>query len=854
MDGLSAAAGVIAVVQISGQVFDLCRTYYLEVKDARKDIKRLRDEVTSLQDVLANVADLADAPGSAKLSILGLLNRPDGPVQQCQTDLIGLVEKLEPWQGKDKMKQFGLRALKWPFSSKDVDKAITAIGRYKATFNLALTADHTTLALAIDKGVTELRRQVEATQAEIVNHRMDEHRDKIIRWLSATDPSSNHHAACKKRQPTTGEWLIKRADFEEWKRTQNSLLWLHGIRLSPSLLFLLVYQKSGCGKTILSSIIIEHMKAYCGSKPRLAVAYFYFDFNDTEKQNAANCVSSLIAQLCSQVVDLPEKLKELYKRCNDGKQEAAIHDLKSALALFAETKELDDIFIVTDALDECPKNKEKEFREELLELITEVKDWSTSNIHLLVTSRLEPDIEEALTPLLTARAISIQGSQVESDIKLHISSQLKTDPKLKQWPSEVKTEIEEALTAGANGMFRWVFCQLDVLRRCKKRDTLRNALRSLPKTLDETYERILINIDKENQQEARHALLWLAFSKRPLCIEEVAEAAVIDPERDTPFDPEERLLDPCNNILEILGSLITLSSESLHSNASDDGSDYGLDHLPCGEIRFAHFSVYEYLVSERIKDSKALEFGVTAMVANHFIAESCLLYILHYDGSESKTASLQDLECFPLLRYACQFWYTHAKSIPVGSQKSMDSVIFRLFLSDTALLSWLRVHRPDHPTDESFKILEDIGTPLYYASNIGSQTAVQLLLEHKADVDVKTEDGWTALHSAADNGHSAVVQLLLEHKADVDVKTKSGWTALHSAARCGHSAVVQLLLEHKADVDMKTEGGWTALHWAAGNGHSAVVQLLLEHKADIDVETWYGWTALHWAAENGHSA
>jgi ankyrin repeat domain-containing protein 50 len=147
MDGLSAAAGIIAVIQLSGQLFDLCRTYYLEVKDARIDIQRLRNEVISLHDVLASVKDLADAPGSAKLSNLDLLNKPDGPVQQCTTELEGLTAKLELVQGKDRMKQFGLRALKWPFSSKDIDKVIETIGRHKATFNLALTADQTYVEL-----------------------------------------------------------------------------------------------------------------------------------------------------------------------------------------------------------------------------------------------------------------------------------------------------------------------------------------------------------------------------------------------------------------------------------------------------------------------------------------------------------------------------------------------------------------------------------------------------------------------------------------------------------------------------------------------------------------------------------
>jgi ankyrin repeat domain-containing protein 50 len=143
MDGISAAASIIAVIQISGQVINLCRTYYSGVRGAKMDIQRLREEITSLQTVLTKVADLANAPDAAKLSTLDLLNQPDGPAQQCLTELITLAAKLNPGQGKDTMKQFGLRALKWPFSSKDVDKTITTIERHKATFNLALAADQT---------------------------------------------------------------------------------------------------------------------------------------------------------------------------------------------------------------------------------------------------------------------------------------------------------------------------------------------------------------------------------------------------------------------------------------------------------------------------------------------------------------------------------------------------------------------------------------------------------------------------------------------------------------------------------------------------------------------------------------
>jgi hypothetical protein len=79
------------------------------------------------------------------------------------------------------------------------------------------------LVLAIDHGVTDLKAQVTAYQA-------DEQSTKVSKWLSTTDPSSNYEIARKKCQPKTGEWLFKRPEFEEWKEKPNSLVWLYGKR------------------------------------------------------------------------------------------------------------------------------------------------------------------------------------------------------------------------------------------------------------------------------------------------------------------------------------------------------------------------------------------------------------------------------------------------------------------------------------------------------------------------------------------------------------------------------------------------------------------------------------------------
>ena len=117
---------------------------------------------------------------------------------------------------------------------------------------------------------------------------------------------------------------------------------------------------------------------YCTLKTNLAIAYFYFDFNEPGKQNATSFVSTLIAQLCNHLAELPEELTKLYKTCNNGTQVAALYSLQAAL--FEVAKKLDTVFIVADALDECPNDRN--LRVDLLELIETMSTQSSSNIHL----------------------------------------------------------------------------------------------------------------------------------------------------------------------------------------------------------------------------------------------------------------------------------------------------------------------------------------------------------------------------------------------------------------------------------------------------------------------------------------
>lgn len=101
------------------------------------------------------------------------------------------------------------------------------------------------------------------------SHNQEEKLGKICSWLSAPDPSTNYHKAHKQRQAQTGLWFLQSTRFTQWKVSAASRLWLYGI--------------PGCGKTILSSTVIEHLLQHCSDDNSIVTAYFYIDFNDAQK-------------------------------------------------------------------------------------------------------------------------------------------------------------------------------------------------------------------------------------------------------------------------------------------------------------------------------------------------------------------------------------------------------------------------------------------------------------------------------------------------------------------------------------------------------------------------------------------
>ncbi|KAI9881508.1 MAG: hypothetical protein M1830_000071 [Pleopsidium flavum] len=642
---------------------------------------------------------------------------------------------------------------------------------------------------------TDQSQGSEDDELPVFSHMTAKKREEIHRWLSAPDPSLNHVWAKEKRVPSTGSWFLMSEQFADWKTNPHSLLWIYGI--------------PGCGKTILCSTIIENVLCQCQHDPAMAVAYFYFDFNDNEKQQYDKMIRSLITQLSMQCKSMPEALESLFSSHRKNGQQPVVSALLATLQqVFQEFRET---FIILDALDECTE------KDELLSLIEGLPQRNMGELHILVASRREFEFEEGLRPLVTHQ-VCIQDALIRADIDLLIREHLQNDSRLKRWPVNLRKEIEETLINQAHGMFLWVVCQLNMLRKCQTPIAAQRALKTLPTSLDATYDRILMNIDNEFSKEVFMVLHWLAFSARPVRLEEVAEVFAIDLNGHPRFRSDSRLLDP-QGLPEICSALVTVSSVTV------EGQRGGIE-----ELKFVHYSVKEYLVSKQIQHGPAARFSIQEISAHKLIAECCLAYLLQFDKSRPLTT--QTNEEFPLARYAAEYW-THHTRLAGKNSRTANMLIMELFSPKIdAFINWIRLFDPDKPWKEPdiTKRLESVAYPLYYVSMAGLIESVRVLLEQGADVNAQGGRYGNALQAASYSGHDEIVQQLLEKGAHVNARGGEYGSALQAASYSGHDKIVQQLLEKGAN--MGAQGGkyGNALQAASEHGHEGVVRLLLEKK------------------------
>lgn len=275
----------------------------------------------------------------------------------------------------------------------------------------------------VAKDVKDVGERVERLQ-------LDDHQRQIKGWLSAPDPSTNYMNALEKRHKGTGLWFTRSKAFKRWKEQPDSFLWLHGI--------------AGCGKTVLSSTIIEHLKTDIGSGQLLL--YFYFDFNDPKKQTFENMLRSLTHQLYQKQSEARGTLNQLWELYRDSDHLLTKQSLSANL--LAMLSEVSDTSIVLDALDEAST------RSDILAWLKNLRETKLS-IRFLVTARSEQEIETAFHGWTQPESwISIRDSDIDKDIRVYVRHMVRHSSELERWQSrpDVQDEIEAELIEGADGM------------------------------------------------------------------------------------------------------------------------------------------------------------------------------------------------------------------------------------------------------------------------------------------------------------------------------------------------------------------------------------------------------------------
>jgi ankyrin repeat protein len=271
--------------------------------------------------------------------------------------------------------------------------------------------------------------------------------------------------------------------------------------------------------------------------------------------------------------------------------------------------------------------------------------------------------------------------------------------------------------------------------------------------------------------------------------------------------------------------------------------DDGNSHV----VQFSHFSVKEYLTSDRLANASrdVSCYHILPESAHTILAQACLGVILRLDD-HAYEGNAGDI---PLADYAAEHWVDHTRFKDVSSR--VQDAMKVLFDADKPhLAACLRLHPIDEGEDwyPFVNASMPLGAPLYYASLHGfHDLAKHLAVKHPEHVNARDARLVSPLVAALSREHFEVAELLHEHGADVNVRGNGGRMSLHVASRSGLVGTARWLLNHGADANAQKHDGWTPLHLATGNQNVEIVQMLLEHNVDIHAQNNRGEAALHLA-------
>ncbi|CAG8268901.1 unnamed protein product [Penicillium olsonii] len=648
MDGVSSAASLIAIIELTGSLLKICGSYIREVNDARDEILILQQTIAGLQGTLQDMHELLQSTNGKSLPTS---SRLVSTITDCLTDLHALQKGLDPGTGKKMMRKMGLRALKWPLKHAEMESVIQKVKRHRLSFLLSLQVDQTSLIVNV------------AENTNRIHHDMDLEKLKGAMEAGFESFSDRNEDQCL--QGTRTELLRQ---IMEWALSPSSetIFWLKGM--------------AGTGKSTISRTVSRSLK-----DTNHLGASFFFKRGEGDRGNAKKFFPTLTRQL---ILGISELRPGVYKALRDDPDIASkslteqfdkllLQPLLD-LDLDQSSQQSQATVVVIDALDECENDQDIRNIIRLLPLLQKAK---AVRLRIFLTSRPELPISLGFADIKNRDYQDVALHEmpeevIESDISLFIRdrfAQIKHSRNIyEDWPDH---DVIQQLVTMSVPLFISAATVCRYIENSKWEPKLRLAELLTDQTkyvsrMDKTYMPILTRLlDDQDSDESEQQQLLLEFHK-------IVGAIIL-------------LASPLS--INALSLFLDMGADQISNRLHTFQSVLNIPSDRDEPVRILHLSFRDFLVQSRTK------FFVEEQLGHKNVAVYCLRImssrlqkdICHLTSPGAHRADIdpQHIQhCIPpVLQYSCRFWVYHLEQSQ-SLHSDMENVLAFL---QVHLLHWM---------------------------------------------------------------------------------------------------------------------------------------------------------------------
>jgi len=682
---------------------------------------------------------------------------------------------------------------------------------------------------------------------------------------------TSNYEAHKARNPPrvngTCGWFLKHKHYLEWRDSRaDALLW--------------VSADPGCGKSVLAKSLIENELA---SNSRLSTCYFFFKDDNKEQQSVSTALCALLHQLHTQRPPLLSKEADLVLREGQDLHQD-FHALWRILIRAASRPEAGNVICILDALDEGEASQVSSLIESLNRFQQKARDdldtrRRRNSLKFLVTSRpyfsIQSRFQETIAYFPTIHLSGEnESATIEEEISLVIKSRVPQIAARLRLDAAVRDALQERLLQIPHRTYLWLHLMFEELQSSLDRTEkkLTNLLNTIPRTVDEAYEKILQrSIRKRDARKILHAVL---AAQRPLTIGEMNVILALEDETEAYAD-----LDLENNdhigekIRNICGLFISISQSKVY---------------------LCHQTAREFLLRQtggRTQGSiRSLSFKwrhtFDLQDSNMILARICIAFLFLKDfyqdsviwlppRARAMTDWVEFTERFEFLYYASIYWPAHFFRVQQDCRRPMLPLVHKLcetqrlryciwypiywrLMLEHVITGYCNEQRwrleNDHEKIKfQLRSMPSV-TGLTFITTFGCVELVQFFLSRGADINERVVYFGCALTTATICGHQQIVSLLLRNHATLDGHAHDHGTALHVAACMGNKPMVELLISQGANINDSRGVHGTPLLASLSGGHNSIAEFLVQRRADVRGKDMEGKNALFKACAIGNLA